>query len=64
LPDTQNQSDYDAIQALSAESIQSWINNSSPAGIIEHVGTREAIQDYDMIRKALGYEKINFLGAS
>jgi len=64
LPDPQNQSDYDAIQALSAESIQSWINNSSPAGIIEHVGTREAIQDYDMIRKALGYEKINFLGAS
>jgi hypothetical protein len=64
LPYPQNQSDYEAIQAISAESIQSWINSSSPAGIIEHIGTREVTQDYEMIRQALGYEVINFLGAS
>lgn len=64
VPYPQNQSDYEAIQALSAESIQSWVNNSSPPGIIEHVGTREVTQDYEMIRKAFGYERINFLGAS
>ena len=64
LPNPQNRSDFDAMQALAAESIQSWINNSSPAGIVEHVGTREVTQDYEMIRKALGYDTINFLGAS
>lgn len=64
LPYPQNQSDYDATQAVSAQSIQSWVNNSSPVGIIEHVGTREVTYDYEMIRKALGYKKINFLGAS
>ena len=64
LPNPKDQSDYDAIQTLLAESFHSWINNSSPAGIIEHVGMRETTQDYEMIRKALGYEKINFLGAS
>jgi hypothetical protein len=42
----------------------SWIDMSSPPGIIQYVGTREVVQDYEMVRKALGYEKINFLGAS
>lgn len=37
---------------------------SSPPGIIQYLGTREVVQDYEMVRKALGYEKINFLGAS
>jgi hypothetical protein len=58
------QSEYDAVQAASATVIQSWIDNSSPPGIIEHVGTREVVQDYESIRKALGYDKIHFLGAS
>ncbi|TVY40872.1 putative hydrolase, partial [Lachnellula subtilissima] len=59
-----NQSEYDAVKNASAVVIQSWIDNSSPPGIIEHVGTREVVQDYEMVRRALGYEKINFLGAS
>lgn len=40
------------------------IDLSTPPGIIEHVGTTENVQDYESIRQALGYEKINFLGAS
>lgn len=44
--------------------IQSWIDLSSPPGIIEHVGTREVVQDYEMVRRALGYDKVNFVGAS
>ncbi|KAK4969361.1 hypothetical protein LTR42_008628 [Elasticomyces elasticus] len=43
---------------------QSWLNMSTPAGILDHVGTREVVQDYDLIRGALGYKRINFLGAS
>ncbi|KAK3071027.1 hypothetical protein LTR53_009423 [Teratosphaeriaceae sp. CCFEE 6253] len=43
---------------------QSWANLSSPPGILDHMGTREVVQDYDSIRSALGYDKIHFLGAS
>lgn len=59
-----NQTAYDSIKAASQTVIQSWIDSSSPPGIIEHVGTREVVQDYEIVRKALGYVKINFLGAS
>jgi hypothetical protein len=59
-----NQAEYDAVKNGSAAVIQSWIDNSSPPGIIEHLGTSEVVQDYEIVRRALGYEKINFLGAS
>ena len=52
------------MKKASSTVIQSWIDNSSPPGIIEHVGTREVVQDYESIRRALGYDKINFLGDS
>ena len=52
------------MKAIAANATNSWIEMSSPPGIIQHVGTREVVQDYEMVRKALGYEKINFLGAS
>jgi hypothetical protein len=52
------------MKTASANAIKSWIDLSSPPGIIEHVGTREVVQDYEQARKALGYEKISFLGAS
>ncbi|CZR58678.1 uncharacterized protein PAC_08570 [Phialocephala subalpina] len=61
-PTTQNE--FDIAKNASATAIQSWINNSSPLGIIQHVGTKEVVQDYEQVRKALRYEKINFLGAS
>ncbi|KUJ13789.1 uncharacterized protein LY89DRAFT_590287 [Mollisia scopiformis] len=57
-------SEFDISKNISATAIQSWIDNSSPSGIIQHVGTKEVVQDYEQVRKALGYEKINFLGAS
>jgi len=56
--------EYDAFKHASATVIQSWIDNSSPPGILDHVGTREVTQDYESVRKALGYEKINWLGGS
>ena len=59
-----NQTAYDTLQATAAKATKSWIDMSSPPGIIQYVGTREVVQDYEIVRKALGYEKINFLGAS
>ncbi|KAE9398532.1 alpha/beta-hydrolase [Gymnopus androsaceus JB14] len=56
--------EFENFKAASATVIQSWIDSSTPPGIIQHVGTVEVIQDYEMIRKALGYEKISFLGDS
>ncbi|KAK5118743.1 hypothetical protein LTR85_007949 [Meristemomyces frigidus] len=56
--------EYDAYQQAAKVMFQSWTDLSAPAGIIEHVGTRETVQDYDRVRIALGYEKIHFLGAS
>ncbi|KAF4628966.1 hypothetical protein G7Y89_g9180 [Cudoniella acicularis] len=61
-PTTQN--DFDTIKNASATAIQSWIDNSSPPGIIQYVGTKEVVQDYEQVRKSLGYQKVNFLGAS
>lgn len=43
---------------------QSWANLSTPAGILGYLTTKEVVQDYDMIRAALGYKSIHFLGAS
>ena len=59
-----NQQEYDEIQAVSKAVFQSWIDLSSPPGIIQHLGTREVVQDYESVRKALGIESINFLGVS
>ncbi|THW63024.1 hypothetical protein D6D19_09720 [Aureobasidium pullulans] len=61
-PTTPNE--YRVFQEASATVVQSWIDLSSPPGIIAHVSTREVVNDYEMVRKALGYAKINFLGAS
>ncbi|RDL37041.1 Uncharacterized protein BP5553_04474 [Venustampulla echinocandica] len=59
-----NQTAFNVVKKASSKVIQSWIDSSSPPGIIEHVGTREVVQDYESIRLALGYAKIDFLGAS
>jgi hypothetical protein len=59
-----NEIEYEAMIALSSASLQSWIDNSIPPGIVGHVGTLEVSQDFEMLRKAFGFEKINFLGAS
>jgi hypothetical protein len=43
---------------------QSWIDSSTPAGIVQYAGTKEVVEDYEKIRQALGYDQINFLGMS
>lgn len=59
-----DQSEYNALKSASKTVIQSFDKWSSPPGIIKFTGTNEVVQDYESIRKALGYEKINFLGLS
>ncbi|KAK3070243.1 hypothetical protein LTR53_010784 [Teratosphaeriaceae sp. CCFEE 6253] len=59
-----NRWDFDAYLAAATTMWQSWANLSSPAGILDHMGTPEVVQDYDSIRSALGHDKIHFLGAS
>jgi hypothetical protein len=39
-------------------------NNSTPAGIMEHVGTIDVIQDWDSVRAALGYDKVSLAAVS
>ncbi|KAI0813225.1 hypothetical protein GGR55DRAFT_703220 [Xylaria sp. FL0064] len=60
----QNQTEFDIYRQASAAVFQSWIDFSSPPGIIGHVGTKEVVQDIEQIRKALGYDKISFIGLS
>ncbi|KAJ9615006.1 hypothetical protein H2200_001080 [Cladophialophora chaetospira] len=58
------QAEFDNFKNLSASAVQSFIQLSTPPGILQHVGTREIVQDYEIIRRSLGYEKINFVGSS
>ncbi|KAJ7463965.1 Alpha/Beta hydrolase protein [Mycena latifolia] len=58
------QDEYDQYQAAMANFYAACTNNSTPAGIMEHVGTVEVIQDWDAVRAALGYEKVSFAGVS
>ena len=44
-----------------AQSFTKW---TKPPALVQHTGTKEVVQDYESIRRALGYEKINFLGLS
>jgi hypothetical protein len=42
----------------------SFADLSTPSGILRYLGTNQVVQDLESIRIALGYKKINFLGAS
>jgi pimeloyl-ACP methyl ester carboxylesterase len=59
-----NESEYNAYKSASKAMLESFDKWSSPPGIFKFVGTKEVVQDYETIRKALGYNKINFLGLS
>ncbi|KAJ7631585.1 hypothetical protein DFH06DRAFT_698107 [Mycena polygramma] len=59
-----SQAEFDQYQAAMKNFVSAAINDSTPAGIMEHVGTVEVIQDWDAVRAALGYEKVSFAGPS
>ncbi|CAK5263891.1 unnamed protein product [Mycena citricolor] len=59
-----NQTEFDDYQGAVSKFIDSCVQNSSPAGIVQHVGTAEVIQDWDAIRASLGYDVVHFVGVS
>ncbi|KAJ6477205.1 hypothetical protein DFH09DRAFT_1467846 [Mycena vulgaris] len=59
-----SQDEYDQYQAAMSNFYAACTNNSTPAGIMAHIGTVEVIQDWDSVRAALEYEKVSFAGVS
>lgn len=64
LVSPRTQDDFDALQAAVKSFGQSCIDLTSPPGIVAHVGTQDAVEDWESIRLALGYDKISLLGIS
>ncbi|KAJ7709319.1 hypothetical protein B0H14DRAFT_3022840 [Mycena olivaceomarginata] len=64
FPFPKSQAEFDQYQAAMTNFISAAIRDSTPPGIMQHVGTIEYIQDLDSLRAALGYEKLNFEGIS
>lgn len=62
LPTTKEE--YEAARVASAKFMQDLSHSSSPPGVLEFISVKEVTQDYELIRKALDYEKIHFLGTS
>ncbi|KAJ7491237.1 Alpha/Beta hydrolase protein [Mycena latifolia] len=59
-----SEEEYDAYRSAMSNFLESCTNNSTPAGIMKHVGTKDVIQDWDSVRAALGYDKVHFTGIS
>jgi hypothetical protein len=43
---------------------QTCIDLSTPPGIVQYIGTREVVQDWDRVRAALGYDTMHHFGIS
>ncbi|KDQ19583.1 hypothetical protein BOTBODRAFT_443477 [Botryobasidium botryosum FD-172 SS1] len=59
-----NEAEFEAYQAPVRAYAQSCIDQSTPKGIVAHIGTAETVQDWDSLREALCYDKMHFLGIS
>ncbi|KAF8212623.1 hypothetical protein K438DRAFT_1434799, partial [Mycena galopus ATCC 62051] len=59
-----SQAEFDQYQAAMTNFYNAAIKDSTPPGIMQHVGTTEVIQDWDTMRAALGYETVSFAGVS
>ncbi|KAF7350565.1 hypothetical protein MSAN_01616300 [Mycena sanguinolenta] len=64
FPFPSTQAEFDQYQAAMSNFYSAAIRDSTPQGIVQHVGTTEVIQDWDSMRAALGYEKVSFAGVS
>ncbi|KAJ7817950.1 hypothetical protein B0H13DRAFT_1662300 [Mycena leptocephala] len=58
------QAEFDQYQAAMKNFIDAAIRDSTPPGIMQHLGAVEIIQDWDAMRAALGYDKVSFAGVS
>lgn len=62
LPSTE--AEFTAYQKMAGTFAQSCIDKSTPKGIVAHMSTADTAQDWDSLRAALGYDKMNLLGYS
>ncbi|KAF7308005.1 hypothetical protein MKEN_01162200 [Mycena kentingensis (nom. inval.)] len=62
LPEQEDE--YDDFKAHVVSYAQSCAEQSTPAGILEHLGTYETVRDWDTIRAALGYDTLHHFGIS
>ncbi|KAJ7924150.1 hypothetical protein B0H13DRAFT_1602008 [Mycena leptocephala] len=56
--------EFDQYQAAMTNFYNAATRDTTPPGIMEHLGAVELIQDWDSMRAALGYEKVSFGGVS
>ncbi|KAF8198739.1 hypothetical protein K438DRAFT_1583844, partial [Mycena galopus ATCC 62051] len=61
-PSTQDE--FDQYQAAMTNFYNAATRDTTPPGIMEHLGAVELIQDWDSVRAALGYDKVSFGGVS
>ena len=40
------------------------MESGTPKGLVAHMGTSETVDDWNTLRKALGYNTMNYYGAS
>lgn len=59
-----NEQEYIVYQNIMKNYSQSCIEHSTPKGIIAYLGAAYVAQDWNSLRAALGYEKLNYLGCS
>ncbi|KAJ6493423.1 hypothetical protein C8R45DRAFT_989739 [Mycena sanguinolenta] len=64
FPFPTNQDEYDQYTTAVKNFYNAAIADSTPAGIMQFVGTTEVIQDFNSMRVALGYEKVSYAGVS
>ncbi|KAJ7760182.1 hypothetical protein B0H14DRAFT_2973895 [Mycena olivaceomarginata] len=50
---------FNAFQASVRGYAQTCIDLSTPPGIVQYIGTREVVQDWDRVRAALGYDTMH-----
>ncbi|KAJ7837987.1 hypothetical protein B0H14DRAFT_2790225 [Mycena olivaceomarginata] len=55
---------FNAFQASVRTYAQTCIDLSTPLGIVQYIGTREVVQDWDRVRAALGYDTMHHFGIS
>lgn len=56
-----NEAEFATYQAAATKYANSCSTQSTPQGILAHLSTNELIQDWDLLRAALGYETMHAL---
>ncbi|KAJ6493455.1 hypothetical protein C8R45DRAFT_1095947 [Mycena sanguinolenta] len=64
FPFPSTQDEFDQYTAAMENFYDAAVKDTTPPGIMQHLSTADVIQDWDTIRAALGYEKVNMAAVS